>query len=526
MKKKIIHGEQARLKILEGVELLHSAIAHTLGPLGNNTVFSSNNSTPLITNDGVSIAREILVDDEAVNIGINLLKEAAIGANDIAGDGTTTSIVLSRELYIRGLKAINDGENPIKLRAGMLKALEEIKLNIDKYGRKVTTDKNILDIATISAGNRKMGEIILEAFKLVSGKGIVEIEKNIDKESYVSHIKGLHLNTKLEDEFFIRNLSKNCKELKLNDCLIFNTNLDFCNMKKLKNLIMIAHEKNVPCVVIGNHFDKEVVSQLLINAQRGVIVIPVVAPSFGGDRIDELKDVEAIIGAKLLEKKDNIPLDILTAEQFYSYLGKVPEIKIKKDILIFSKLNDDSKLEERIKELKENNYNKNKVAKLEGGIATIYVGGYSNVDVNETYLRVEDAVNATYSAIEEGYTIGGGNVLYKINSMEELKKKAELDKGYEIVLSSLVKPLETICENSGVVIENITKQLQESVFNDTLGLNAISHLVEDLLAVGVIDPIKTIKSSLTSAVLIVSSMLTTNCLVVDAEEKKNFKNFL
>lgn len=526
MKKKVFYGKDAQTKILEGVEILHSAISHTLGPMGNNTVFSVNHGTPLVTNDGVSIAREICVTDEAVNIGINLVKEAAIGANDVAGDGTTTSIVLARELYVNGLESIRNGVNPIKLRKGMFEALEDIKKEIDHFSRSVITDKNVLDVATISAGNKELGKAILEAFKAVEGKGIVQIEKNIDKETYISHVKGLHLNIKLEDEFFIRNGSNEGKELKLNDCLILNTNLDFEKNKELNSLILLAHEKNVPCIVIGNSFDKEVVSQLLINAQRGVIVIPVVAPAFGIERIRLLEDVEAIIGAKLIEKKDNIPLDILTPEQVYEYANIVPEIKLKKDNLIFSKLSNNTKLDERIKKLKEINADKNRIAKLEGGIATIYVGGYSNVEVNETYLRVEDAINATYSAIEEGYAIGGGNILYKISLLHNLIEKAKCNEGYNVVLTSLVKPLETICNNSGIDINKVIKQLQENKNNDTVGLNAISQEVEDLLEVGVIDPIKTIKSSLTSAVSVVSTMLTTNCLIVDEEEKKNFKNFL
>lgn len=520
--KKIIFGTEAKEKIEIAVNILNEAIAHTLGPKGGNTGFSISNSTPIITNDGVSIAREIFVKDQAVNAAIQLIKEAAIKANTEAGDGTTTSIVLTKAIFDEGLRLISEeGANAIALRDGMNKALSEILETINNSSRHISDNNDILNVATISSGSKETGEIILEAFNNINEEGIVQVEKGNSSKSNVVSIKGYNIDITLKEDMFLKE-----KEIKLKNCFVLNTNLDFEKPKQLMSLLQMISREDKPCLLIGNSFSEEVVSNLLINFQRDIVCIPLEAPSFGQNRIDLLEDLEYITNSKLITKTSNIHLELLKEKELLGLLGIVKEAKLKKDLLIFNELLDDSLLGKRLIELKKENADKQRLAKLNGGISTIYVGGLSKIEVDEKYYRVEDAINATNSAIEDGIVPGGGSLLHYISTTHIAKEELnDSDKGYNLVYRILKKPMEVICRNSGIDYKKISEEII-SKNNYDIGLNALSGEVCNLIESGILDPTKTVKSSLKAAVSVASTILTTNCLIVNEEEKKSYKNFL
>lgn len=519
--KKIIFGKEARDKINQAVEIMHEAVSHTLGPKGGNTAFSITNATPIITNDGVSIAREISVKDPEVNIAIQLIKQAAIKANDQAGDGTTTSIVLTKAIFDEGIRLINEGANSISLRDGMNKALNEILETIDEYSTSIKSDEDLLNVASISAGSKELGLVILEAFKNTGKNGIVEVERGNSDKTYVTSIKGYHMDIDLKEELFLRE-----KEVKLTDCYIFNTNLDFDKPKQLRGLLSLLMEEDKPCILIGNSFSEEVISNLLINLQRDIVCIPIEAPSYGQGRIDLLKDLEFITNSKFITKQDNLPLDTLTQKNFSKMLGSAKEIKLKKEIIIFTELMNTDLLTERANFIKENSSDSYRLSKVTGGISTIYTGGLSRLEVDEKYRRIEDAINATNSAIEEGIVPGGGTLFHYISSENKLENiENDFDKGYNLVYKILTKPLEIICKNSGIDYNSALAKLNNRNTHE-IGLNAVTGEICNLVINGIIDPTKTLKSSLKASVSVASTILTTNCLIVDEEEKKNIKSFL
>ena len=248
--KKIFYNKDAKEKITEAVNIIYEAVAHTLGPKGGNTAFSISNSNPIVTNDGVSIAKEISVKDPAINIGIELIKQAAIRANEEAGDGTTTSIVLTKHIYEEGVKLIEEGANPISLRDGMYKALDEIITKINKVSKDISTDTDILNIATISSGSKELGEVILRAFNEIGEDGILQVEKGNSEKTFINTISGFHICTGPIDEHFVKE-----KELKLAICYILNTNIDFEKTKPLRSLLNILNNQERPCILIGNSFN-------------------------------------------------------------------------------------------------------------------------------------------------------------------------------------------------------------------------------------------------------------------------------
>lgn len=515
--KKIFYNKDAKEKITEAVNIIYEAVAHTLGPKGGNTAFSISNSNPIVTNDGVSIAKEISVKDPAINIGIELIKQAAIRANEEAGDGTTTSIVLTKHIYEEGIKLIEEGANPISLRDGMYKALDEIITKINKVSKDISTDTDILNIATISSGSKELGEVILRAFNEIGEDGILQVEKGNSEKTFINTISGFHICTGPIDEHFVKE-----KELKLENCYILNTNIDFEKTKPLRSLLNILNNQERPCILIGNSFSQEVISNLLINLQRDIICIPVEAPNFGPKRMDILKDLAAITNSELIDKNDNIHLEVLTEKELINKLGVVKELKVKKDLIVFTELLDEELLKKRVKELKEKKVEKERISKLAGGISTIYVGGLSRLEVDEKYYRVEDAINATNSAIKEGIVPGGGSVFYNIyNTKLQIEEKNDFDKGYNMLYKVLMYPFEVICKNSG-----IEKPSFWGTYSNEFGLDASTGEMCNLIERGIIDPAKTLKSSLKAAVSVASTILTTNCIVVDEEEKKSYKSFL
>lgn len=525
MNRKVLKfNEEARKKMSEGIEVLYNSVSHTLGPHGSNTVFDRGEySSPLVTNDGVSIAKEIRVKDEFQNVGVSLLREAAVETNRLAGDGTTTSIVLSKAMYDGGMKAL-DNNDPVTIRKGMLKASEDILKRLDGLGRSIDSFDEIRSVASISSSSKEFGEIIVRAFSDTKFTGIVQVEKGNTTETYSELVDGFFIESGLEDDLFYED-SKN--EIKENNVMILNTLVPFTKTKEINGFLNILNDMNVPGIIIGTEFSDEIKRDLLINFQRGIKCYPIVAPSFAGERIAALEDVSALTNAPLIKTSDNMTFDLMNAGDFAPLLGEVKTLKIKKDALIFEELVDKTLIEKRLKELRTSNAKKERMAKLDGGIATIFVGGDSQVAVNENYLRVEDAINATRSAIDEGVIIGGGSTLLGV-SREWLNSEGPKTIGEEIVYSALSKPFEVICKNSGIEVTEEMKEEIENGYKENKGLNAETGIIDDLFEVGVLDPIKTTKSAIKSSISVVSTMLTTRCIIVDEKEdtKRDFRSFL
>ena len=526
MNKIILNDIEAGNKLKKGIEIVYNAVAHTLGPLGSNTAFSVGHSTPIVTNDGVSIAKEIKVSDKGVNIGIELLTQAAIKTNNVAGDGTTTTIVLAKEMYEKGSEFIKKGANRISLRKGMKLALEDIKEKIKEISDNVGTNDEILDVAKISSGNEEFGRVILKSFVDVDKKGLVVIEKGIDNKTYSETTNGLCVDFNIDKEMFSA-----MKLSKINKYCILNTNLDITSMKQIHKLLNYSYEKELPVLLIGNSISSELKNDLLINAQRGIKVLFVEPTFFGKGREIDCINIEKIIGAKYISKLDNIALEDLTTEEILSYTSVVDEVIINNGIVIF-KNNDDNLFKARIKELKDEKVDDKKIQRLEGGLSTIYAGGKTSLEVNENYYRIEDAVNAVYSALEEGIVIGGGNILYRISDDidEFIDDNQDIIDGYYAVVDSLKAPLLKICENSGATFGKTEIELLTSLTLNTenrhTGFNVLSGKVENIKETGIIDPTKTLLSALDSSVSIVSTILTTNCIIVNEETKKSYKDFL
>src|SRR3989338_3225073 len=536
MAKQILFGEKARQAMKRGVDVLGNAVKTTLGPRGRNVVFDKSFGAPQITNDGVTIAKEIELEDKFENMGAELVKEVASKTNDAAGDGTTTAVVLAQSLIHEGLKYATAGVNSVGLRRALEEAREEVVKELQKMAKPVKEKEEIIQVATISAESRELGEIIAEAIEKVGKDGAVTVEESqgvgIEKEV----VEGMQFDRGYVSPYMITNAER--MESVMEDPFILLTDKKISSIQTILPLLeKLARTGKKELVIIAEDVEGDALATLVVNRLRGGInVLAVKAPGFGDRRKEMLADVAVLTGATVISEEVGLKLE--KAE--FDMLGKAHRIVADKDnTTIIGGKGKKEEIEKRIKQIRaqiektSSEYDKEKLqerlAKLSGGVAVIRVGAATETEMKYIKLKIEDAVAATKAALEEGIVAGGGSALIQAaaHMLAHAKNenppfpdvKRELDSAREILMGALDEPLRQIVANAGredgVVIANLIRSGEYGGYNALTG-----ELVKDMFAAGIIDPLKVVRFTLQNAVSVAAMFLTTEAAVVELPEKK------
>ena len=523
MNKKILIGDEARQKLISGADKLVDAVKITLGPKGRNVVLSRGLSTPLITNDGVTIAKEISLQDEFENLGASIIKEVCVKTNDVAGDGTTTASVLAQAIIKEGMKNFTAGANPIILRQGIESAIEVAVNRLKQMSKPVEDFTAIAQLASISAGDEYIGKLIREAMERVGKDGIITIEESNGISTELNVVEGMQFNRGYVSSYMCNDNTK--MQATMDNPYILITNKKISNFQDLLPIIEILANMGASLLIIADDIEGEALATLVLNKVRGIFnCVAVKAPSFGDRRKEELTDLATFVGASFISDELNQNLKDITLDS----LGKCKQVIITKDnTTIISGAGSNQNVTERISYIKSqlqeatNNYDKEilneRIGKLCGAVAQIRVGALTEVELKERKLRIEDALNATKAGIAEGIVAGGGTALIKC--IKDVLSYAntldgDLKTGALIVANSLSAPIKQICVNAGVdygvVINNIINNPELNY-----GYDALKGEFCDMVKCGIIDPTKVTRSALQNAGSVASTMLTTECLVAD-----------
>lgn len=536
MAKKIIYGEEARKALQKGVDAVANTVKITLGPKGRNVVLSKQYSSPLITNDGVTIAKEIELSDPFENMGAQLLKEVSIKTNDVAGDGTTTSSLLAQEIITEGMKSCKDGANPIILKKGIFKATEVVTNKLKEISKQVSTKKEIEQVATISAGDETVGKLVADAMEIVGKDGVISIEESKTLDTTLKIVEGMQFDKGYASSYMATNMDK--MEAIYEDARILVTDKKISNLQEILPLLEKMVNQGLKLVIIADDIEGEALATLVLNKIRGVFnCLAIKAPAFGDRRKAMLQDIAILTGATLISEEVGLNL----ADAQIEHLGRAKVVKATKDeTTIIEGYGDKQKLKERIESIKnqisltESDYDKEKLqerlAKLSGGVAVINVGAATEVEMKEKKLRLEDALSATKAATLEGVVSGGGIALLSaIEPVKELISTLSGDEknGAEIILKTLTSPLLQICKNAGVDGDEVLKNVLEenkgkSVYD--IGYDALNGVYENMIESGIIDPTKVTRSALQNASSVSATLLTTESLIADEEEPKQNQN--
>jgi len=527
MAKQLLYAEEARTKLKAGVDKLASAVATTLGPKGRNVALDKKWGAPNVVHDGVSVAKEIELEDPFENMGASLVKEAASKTSDVAGDGTTTATVLARAMVEEGLKNITAGANPMVIKRGVEKATEAVVAELKKMAKKVADQSEIEKIATISAADGAIGKMIAEALQKVGPDGVITVEEGKGLELSVEYKEGMEFDRGFVSAYFVTDPDKMQSVIEDAHILITDQKVSSLNdlLQFLENFVKISKS----LVIIADEVEGEALATLVVNKLRGTFnVLAIKAPGFGDRRKEMLEDIATLTGGVVISEDMGRKLESVTVED----LGKAERVISDKDnTIIVGGKGTKSALEGRIKQIRneltttESDFDKEKLeerlAKLSGGVAVINVGAATEVELKEKKERVDDAVHATKAAVEEGYVVGGGVAL--VRAMKVLDKLAVADKsderiGVEIVREALEKPLAMIAQNAGVDSGWAVREVEKAPVN--IGLNALTGKFEDLVVAGVIDPVKVTRTALQNAASVAMMILTTEALVTDLPEKE------
>lgn len=529
MAKNILEGFDAIKKLETGVKKLSSVVKATLGPKGKNVVLDRKFATPLITNDGVTIAKEIVLSDKFENMGASLLKEVSIKTNDVAGDGTTTACVLAESIVREGIKNYTAGANPIVLKKGILKACEIVTEELKKISTPIKNSTEIYQIASISAGDTEIGELISEAFKKVGTNGVITVEDGKTFKTELKIVEGMQFDRGFLSPYMVTN--SETLEANLQNAYILLCENKINNVNELVPILEQVSSKNVPLLIIADEIENEVLATLVLNKLRGNLnCVAVKSPAYGDKRKGFMQDIAILTGATLISDELGYNLNNLT----FDMLGFAKNVKVTKDSCLISGGNGTKEaIENQVSKIKaqislcENEFDREKLterlAKLTGGIAVICVGSTTEPEMQEKKLRIEDAISATKSATQEGIVAGGGVAL--IRCMPALKQQINLlsgdeKTGAEIVYLALSAPIMQIAENAGINGGVVINKILESD-NKNFGYDALNNQYVDLIEAGIIDPTKVTRTALQNACSVASIMLTTTCLVTDIEETPN-----
>jgi chaperonin GroEL len=522
--KQVYFASEARDRMLRGVNTLANAVKVTLGPKGRNVVLEKSYGGPRSTKDGVTVAKEIELEDRFENLGAQLIREVASKTSDKAGDGTTTATVLAQAIVVEGLKYVAAGMNPMDLKRGVEKAVTAVVESIKTSSRKVTTNDEIAQVGTISAnGDKEVGAMIAKAMAEVGNEGVITVEEAKTLETELEVVQGMQFDRGYLSPYFITNAEKMEAELEEPLILLFEKRLS--SLQPLLPLLEAVVQSARPLLIIAEDIEGEALATLVVNKLRGGLrVAAVKAPGFGDRRKAMLEDLAIVTGGELISEDLGIKLENVTLEM----LGRAKKATITKDATtVVDGLGDKAAVTARIAQLKTqiedttSDYDKEKLqerlAKLSGGVAVIKIGGSTEVEVKERKDRVDDALNATRAAVEEGIVPGGGVALLKaIKALDGLKGvNADQDAGIAIIRRALQSPIRQIAENAGVEGSIVVGKVLENA-SPTYGFNAQTEEYGDLVAAGVIDPTKVVRTALQDAASVAGLMITTEAAVVEA----------
>ena len=526
MAKDIKYGEDALKSLQSGVDKLANTVRVTLGPKGRNVVLGKSYGSPLITNDGVSIAKEIDLEDPFENMGAQLVKEVATKTNDVAGDGTTTATVLAQAMVNEGVKNLAAGANPVGLRRGMKKASETAVEALKKMSDKVSGKEQIAKVAAISAGNNEeVGKLVADAMEKVSNDGVISIQESKTMQTELDVVEGMQFDRGYISSYMVTDTDK--MEADVDDPYILITDKKISNIQDILPLLEQIVQQGAKLLIIADDVEGEALTTLILNKLRGTFnVVAVKAPGYGDRRKEMLQDIAILTGGTVITSDVGLELKDATMDQ----LGRCKSVKVKKDTtMIVDGEGDKKAISDRIDHIKSeieastSDFDKEKakerLAKLAGGVAVIRVGAATETEMKEAKLRLEDALNATRAAVEEGIIQGGGSAyIHAEKDVEKLISTLEGDEktGASIVLKALDAPLYYIAENAGLDGAVVINKVKES--KEGYGFDAFKNEYVDMIKSGILDPVKVTRSALQNAESVASTLLTTEAAVADIKE--------
>ena len=527
MAKMIKFGEDARKSLLEGVNKLADTVKVTLGPKGRNVVLDKSFGAPLITNDGVTIAKEIELEDKFENMGARLVKEVSTKTNDVAGDGTTTATVLAQSMIKEGVKNVAAGADPMAIKRGIDKAVDEAVKGLKEISSDVNGKEDIARVASISANNTEIGNLIAEAMEKVSKDGVITIEESKTSNTELNVVEGMQFDKGYLSPYMATDTEK--MEAVLDNPYILLTDKKISNIQEILPLLESLMQESGKLLIVCDDMESEALSTLILNKLRGVLnVVAVKAPGFGDKRKAMLQDIATLTGAEVITSDLGLELKDTTIAQ----LGRAKQVKVQKEnTIIVDGAGDKQQIADRVAQIKaqinetKSDYDKEalqeRLAKIAGGVAVIGVGAATEVEMKDRKLRIEDALSATRAAVEEGIVAGGGtallNVIPKVEKLVESLNSGE-KLGAEIVLRALEEPARQIARNSGLEPAVIVEKVKAE--KEGIGFDASTENYVDMKKAGIVDPTKVTRSALQNAASIASMVLTTESLVTDVPENK------
>ncbi len=525
MAKEIKFDQDGRSAILKGVNTLADAVKVTLGPKGRNVILDKSFGSPTITKDGVTVAKEIELEDKFENMGAQMVKEVASKTSDVAGDGTTTATILAQAIYREGVKQVTAGNNPMEIKRGVDKAVEVIVDELKKMSKKTEEQKEITQVGTISANNDEtIGNIIAEAMDKVGKEGVITVEEAKSMETTLDIVEGMQFDRGYLSPYFVTDAER--MVCSLEDPYILLHEKKISNMKDLLPILEQIARTGKPFIIIAEDIEGEALATLVVNKLRGTLKCAAVkAPGFGDRRKSMLEDIATLTGGRMIAEDLGIKLENLKMED----LGQAKTVTIDKDnTTIVDGGGKKSDIEARVKQIRAqidettSDYDREKLqerlAKIVGGVAVINIGAATETEMKEKKARVEDALHATRAAVEEGIVAGGGVALLRtIAALDKLKLEGDQQLGINIVKRSLEEPIRWIAQNAGhegsIVVEKVKNE------KGAFGFNAQTEEYEDLIAAGIIDPTKVVRCAIQNAASVASLMVTTEALVADAPKK-------
>ena len=526
MAKQIKFSEDARSKMMDGVNKLADTVKTTIGPKGRNVVLEKSYGSPEITNDGVTIAKSIELEDHFENMGAKLVSEVASKTNDIAGDGTTTATVLTQAIVKEGMKNVTAGANPVGIRTGIEKATNAAVEELHKISHKVSGKNDIAQVASVSSASEETGKLIADAMEKVGNDGVITIEESKGIDTTLDVVEGMQFDRGYISQYMVTDNDK--MEADLDNPYILITDKKISNIQDILPLLQKIVQQGKALLIIADDIDGEALPTLVLNKIRGTFnVVAVKAPGFGDRRKAQLEDIATLTGGTVITSDLGLELKDTTMDQ----LGQAGKVTVTKDntTIVEGSGNKDA-INERVDLLKKqisestSDFDKEKLqerlAKLAGGVAVVKVGAATETELKERKYRIEDALNATRAAVEEGYVAGGGTALMNVlGKVKELKAEGDVQTGINIVARALEEPLRQIAENAGyegsVIVEHIKNQENE------IGFNAANDKWENMVEAGIIDPTKVTRSALQNAASVASLLLTTEAVVADKPEPKD-----
>jgi len=526
MAKNIIYGIEARNALLAGVDKLANTVKITLGPKGRNVVLDKKFGTPLITNDGVTIAKEIELEDAAENMGAQLVREVSTKTNDAAGDGTTTATLLAQALITEGMKNVTAGANPIVIRKGIQKAVDTAVNALTANSKKVNGTADIARVGTISAGDEVIGNLIADAMEKVTSDGVITVEESKSAETYCEVVEGMQFDRGYLSPYMATDTDK--MEAVIDDAFILITEKKISNIQEILPLLEQIVQAGKKLLIIAEDVEGEALTTLVLNKLRGTFVcVAVKAPGFGDRRKEMLRDIAILTGGEVIS--DELGLDLKDTQ--LAQLGRARQVKVNKEnTIIVGGAGESEEIKSRIGQIKisiettTSDFDREKLqerlAKLSGGVAVIKVGAATETEMKEKKLRIEDALNATKAAVEEGIVAGGGTAyLNVIGDVKALLDTVEGDEktGVKIVLKSLEAPVRQIAENAGFEGSIIVDKIMNSG-KKGYGFDAYNEKYVDMMETGIVDPTKVTRSALQNAASVAATVLTTEAVVADIKE--------